>query len=407
MAANNNDHSRDANNDAKTRNWCFTLNNPTDEERQFFASFEEQLPRGVAFLIYQEERGEQGTIHFQGYLELKQNSKKNWLINNFNNRASYRARRGTQQQAIAYCCKDDTRVPDGMAGRFGEPRGATAEEAKERRIQALDKIRKGELRLRDVESDLLLNTGFTQAAKLVLSTMLGPQRQVEVITIIGGTGIGKSWACYHYCGSDLITYQRNGWFGGADTQGTNLLFDEFTGGVPFDDFLKLLDGYPMQLPVKGSFYPAHYTRVFITSNILPELWWTAKGMESEELERKRKGHREALYRRIGYTGPEGQYPQFENGHFIYIDDSLPVQTARRILRQRLLMLGIDLEDHQEDNQEPQQEEEEIVVQEPLSAHHPEEEPQEPPRQVPRLTDQLNEMFAQPLDEHEYDDIMLP
>lgn len=393
---------------ARTRNWCFTLNNPTDEERQKFAEWSDQLPRGISFLIFQEERGHgEDTPHFQGYLELSNTRNLNWLKNNFNNRAHFEPRKGTQKEAIDYCCKEDTRVPDGMAGRCGEPRGATAEEAKERRIQALDKIRKGELRLRDVESDLLLNTGFTQAAKLVLSTMLGPQREVEVITIVGGTGIGKSWACYHYCGTDLITYQRNGWFGGADTQGNNLLFDEFTGGLPFDDFLKLLDGYPMQLPVKGSFYPAHYTRVFITSNVLPELWWTAKGMESEELERKRKGHREALYRRIGYTGPEGEYPQFENGHFIYIDESLPVQTARRILRQRLLMLGIDLEDHQEDNQEPQQEEEEIVVQEPLSEHHPEEEPQEPPRQVPRLTDQLNEMFAQPLDEHYYDDVMLP
>lgn len=393
----------------KTRNWCFTLNNPTDEERQKFAEWSENLPRGISFLIFQEERGHgEDTPHFQGYLELRTTAKINWLKNNFNDRAHFEPRKGSQKEAIDYCCKEDTRVPDGMAGRCGEPRGATAEENKERRVQALDKIRRGELRLRDVESDLLLNTGFAQAAKLVLQDMLGPFREVEVITIIGGTGIGKSWACYHYCGDNLITYQGNGWFGGASTQGDNLLFDEFTGGCRFDDFLKLLDGYPMQLPIKGGFYPAHYTKVFITSNVLPELWWTAKGIESEEIERKRKGHKEALYRRIGYTGPNGEYPQFENGHFIYIDDSLPVQTARRILRQRLLLLGIDLENHQEEQpqqeaQPQQEEEEEIVVQQPLS-----EQPQEePPRQVPRLTDQLNQMFAQPLDEHYYDDVMLP
>jgi hypothetical protein len=72
-----------------------------------------------------------------------------------------------------------------------------------------------------------------------------------------------------------------------------------------------------------------------------------KGVESEELERKRHGQRQALYRRIGYTGPNGEYPQFENGHFIHIDENLSVQAARNTLKQRLLMIGIDLGDHPE------------------------------------------------------------
>lgn len=336
---------------ARTNNWCFTLNNPTEEERQSFRNFEVAgLPRGLAFLVYQEERGHsEETPHFQGYLETSVVCKIGWLKNNFNGRAHYEPRMGTQAQAIAYCTKEDSRVPDGMRGSFGEPRGGAAKEAKQKRIDTLDGIRKGEIRLRDVDSEILLNSGFLQAAKHILSTKLGPRREVEVITIVGGTGIGKSYACYSFCGDDLITYQRNGWFGGADTQGSNLLFDEFTGDLPFSDFLKYLDGYPMQLPIKGSFYPAHYTRVFITSNVMPENWWVNKGVESEELERKRHGQRQALYRRIGYTGPNGEYPQFENGHFIHIDENLSVQAARNTLKQRLLMIGIDLGDHQDTN----------------------------------------------------------
>lgn len=373
---------------AKTRNWCFTLNNPTDEERTAFAAFESAgLPRGIKFLIFQEEQGHgEQTRHFQGYLEIFQANKIGWLKNNFNARAHYEPRHGTQEEAIAYCCKEDTRVPDGMSGRYGEPTGNRVPgEAKEKAIKALDQLRRGEIRYRDIDSETLLYPGFNNAARGILCDMLGPRREVEVFTIIGGSGIGKSYACYEYCGRNLVSYSGDGWFGGASTEGDNLLFDEFTGGIRFDNFLKLLDGYSMQLPVKGSMYPAHYTKVFITSNVMPELWWTGKKDEKEEMELKREGHREMLYRRIGYTGPNGEYPQFENGHFIHIPETLPVQTARKMLKQRLYMLGVELPGGEPDPQP--------VPEEPAHEEHPIE---EPPTHIPRPLDQLDDLFSNSL-----------
>lgn len=339
----------------KSASWCFTINNPTAEEREFFSNIvtSGQLPRNINFLVFQEERGhDEGTTHFQGYLELNNKFKLGWLKNNFNSRAHYENRRGTQEEAIAYCCKEDTRVQDGLSGRIGQPRGGsdgqTREEAKKRRIETLDAIRKNQVRLRDVESELLLNTGFLQASKFLLSTKLGPRRTVEVITIIGATGIGKSYAAYKYGGDEIITYQRNGWFGGADTQGDVLLFDEFTGNLPLSELLKLLDGYPNQLPVKGSFYPAHYTKVFITSNVMPEHWWKKN---DDEINQKREGELDCLYRRIGYPGPDNSHPEYANGHFIVIPEIGPTGARLSVLSQRaklqmdLLMIGIDIRDN--------------------------------------------------------------
>lgn len=347
---------------AKTRNWCFTINNPTDDERHMFQNFPMAgLPRGVEFLVYQEERGEEGTVHFQGYLETTTSHNLNWLKNNFNERAHYEVRRGTQEEAIAYCSKEDTRVPDGMHGTYGKKRGGDAKEAKQRRIDTLDELRKKRIKFNDIDSELLLNTGFLQAASKITSTLLGPHRTIEVITIIGGTGIGKSYACYKASGDSLVTYQRNGWFGGAHTEGDNLLFDEFTGNVPLSEFLKLLDGYPNQLPVKGGFFPAFYTRVYITSNVMPEHWWTKK---DEEIGEKREGELDCLYRRIGYPGPQREHPEYENGHFIVIkkmdERGRPqsVLSQRAELQMRLLMIGIDIRDHANLSPEPSEHEEE-------------------------------------------------
>nr|WCR62234.1 MAG: replication associated protein [ssDNA virus sp.] len=321
--------------------WCFTLNNPTEEERGSL----KVLPRGIAYLIWQEERGENGTVHLQGYLEGIRRVHMQWLKNNFNARAHFETRRGTQEEAIAYCRKDDT-YTGGDRVELGEKRvdkRRAAEESKRERIEALDKLRRGEIRFRDLESEQLMHSGFLQAAKTILSTSLGPYRpNLRVITILGGSGVGKSYICNKIGGDELITYQGRGWFGNAQSQGDCLLFDEFTGGIPFDEFMRYLDPYRNQLPVKGTYYPACYTTVFITTNVAPELWWVARGMETDESLQRREDNRQCLYRRIGYCGPQREYPQYENGCFIDLRAESDPLRARAVMKNRLLMLGFDL-----------------------------------------------------------------
>lgn len=362
---------RAVDNQFKSTNWCFTLNNPTEEERATFIRFSTGLPRGIQYLVYQEESGKEGTVHFQGYLETTNRNKLSWLKNNFNARAHYEHRRGTQEEAIAYCKKEDTRVEGGLHGEYGKPRGQDARtarleaaELKRKAITALDDIRSGKKRLRDIDSETLLQPGFIHAANTFLSTNLGDKRNIQVITIIGPTGIGKSFAAYKFGGKEIITYQRNGWFGNASTEGDVLLFDEFTGNLPLSELLKLLDGYPNQLPVKGSFYPARYTKVFITSNVMPEHWWTKK---DEEISTKREGELDCLYRRIGYIGPNGEHPEYFNGNFIHIPSKMPdgtpytVPSMRAKLQWDLRMIGIDTRDPEAATSDDEQEEEETEI----------------------------------------------
>ena len=48
-----------------SRAWCFTINNPTHK-----VLFPDGLPDGIKYIVYQLERGEQGTPHLQGFIQL-------------------------------------------------------------------------------------------------------------------------------------------------------------------------------------------------------------------------------------------------------------------------------------------------------------------------------------------------
>lgn len=67
------------------------------------------------------------------------------------------------------------------------------------------------------------------------------------------------------------------------------MFDDFYGWIPWGQFLRLLDGYRMNLQIKGGFVPKNWDRVIITSNKKVEDWYN------------RFGEYDALLRRITKT----------------------------------------------------------------------------------------------------------
>jgi hypothetical protein len=81
------------------------------------------------------------------------------------------------------------------------------------------------------------------------------------------------------------------WFDGYSGQLT-VIFDDFDGKqVEFRFLLRLLDKYPMQVPVKGGFVNWVPRFVFITSNAYPDEWYPEVPVRDME----------ALKRRIEFT----------------------------------------------------------------------------------------------------------
>lgn len=89
-------------------------------------------------------------------------------------------------------------------------------------------------------------------------------RQVNVIILIGAPGTGKSrWAYDNY--PELYSKPEGNWFDGYTGQKT-LLLDDYYGDIQYSQFLKVLDRYPLQVPIKGGFVYAQWDTVIITSN---------------------------------------------------------------------------------------------------------------------------------------------
>lgn len=85
------------------RDWCFTINNPE------FAIHEKDFPASVKYCVWQFEIGENGTMHFQGFIQFFGQQRLSALKKIFPT-AHFEKRRGTAEQARDYCMKEDSRI---------------------------------------------------------------------------------------------------------------------------------------------------------------------------------------------------------------------------------------------------------------------------------------------------------
>ena len=83
----------------RSRGWCFTLNNYSVEEEETIRN------APCAYMLFERERGDEGTPHLQGYVHFK-NEKSLKQLKALMPRAHVEARKGTIQQAIEYCQKE-------------------------------------------------------------------------------------------------------------------------------------------------------------------------------------------------------------------------------------------------------------------------------------------------------------
>lgn len=113
--------------------------------------------------------------------------------------------------------------------------------------------------------------------------------KTKVIVIQGSTGTGKTnWAFTTYPDAFFappVTRAGVQWMDGYMGQET-VIIDEYTGGVRWDELLRMLDKYPLSAQVKGSYVKFTPKTIVITTNVNPDAWYPTMKSQFPTLRRR-------------------------------------------------------------------------------------------------------------------------
>ncbi len=282
----------------RRRRFCLTLNNPTVRDclrwdRVLLEGSELEHAKDLTFFIVQTEKGESGTVHYQGYVEYRTTTSWSTVKKLFGDRIHIENSQGSANANIRYCTKLEGRY-DGdeticISGKWGK--------AKKSGSDLLAAIRIGNgAKLKDIIVDHPL---FVLKNKSKIESMIayvkGSRKELpRMIIYYGKTGVGKSRLVMEKYGDSAywVPPPDSGkvWFGGYCGQDIAVFDDFHAGWFQLTHLLRIMDRYPLLVAPKGGQVPFNSGTMIFTSNVDPKDWYKGyKGLSE---------HKEALERRI-------------------------------------------------------------------------------------------------------------
>lgn len=255
----------------KSRHTCWTLNNWRDIHLTRLSEYVTES----RYICWSQEVGEEGTPHLQGYVAWDNPRSLKKFKDTITppgepQQLHYEPyTKGTAAQNRAYCAglvqkkgnvQNPTFEEHGELPQQGERTDWTAA-VQELCCESVSTV---------VERQPQLLPAIRALERYKQLSLRPLNRDVKVTVIIGPPGTGKSKYAYD-TDPDLYSKPDGQWFDGYTGQKT-LLLDDFYGDLPYSTLLKVLDRYPLQVPVKGGFVYAQWTHVIITSNREPQQW---------------------------------------------------------------------------------------------------------------------------------------
>jgi len=263
----------------RLRNWVFTMFDdvdgralvPTGDYSRIFDGMD-----SIRCAVWQLELSpETSRLHLQGYAEFRTPFRMAAVKSLLGSTVHLEPRKGTRQQAIDYCRKEDTR----FAGpwQFGDVNDVRP--GKRNDLHELAEAIAGGASRRGVVEDFgHLYIRYSRGVENLLSVRamykVPEWRELTTVVYHGQAGTGKTRRAVEANPGDYFILQSGErvWFDGYEGEST-LIIDDFYGWIKYGLLLSMLDGYRLRVEVKGGFTYANWTKVFITSNDPPEAWY--------------------------------------------------------------------------------------------------------------------------------------
>lgn len=258
--------------------WCYTLNNYTQQEEDHLKNEEHST-----YHVFGKEVGENGTSHLQGYIEFGNKKRLAWVKRHISARAHWETRKGNAIQASDYCKKDQDFFEKGT---LSSPTPGKRSDI----LRAKELIDSGAKLSTVADECFPVFLRYERSLKSYMSLKLQPRNfKPNIIVHWGETGTGKTKKVFDsHPIDDIWVYNGEKWFDGYYGQPV-ALFDDFSGSeFKLTYLLRLLDRYPMAVPVKGSFVQFVAKTIYITANKHPACWYIGAHAE----------HQAALMRRL-------------------------------------------------------------------------------------------------------------
>jgi len=246
---------------SRSPNWCFTLNNYTEEDIERLHNLE-----CVYIIVGEEVAPKTGTPHLQGYVEFKDKPVLSTVKKRIGATAHLEVAKGFAHQNIQYCSKG------GKPWMKGEPKQPG-------KRTDLDKIAKEIIEGKAVDKVALENPMafhmYGRTMSKIEDIALRKRFRTEMTTcewLWGPTGVGKSHKAFEGFNPEThyVWKNDNGWQDGYTGQET-VIINEFRGDIKFSELLQLIDKWPYELRRRGREpVPFLAKHIIITSSLPPE-----------------------------------------------------------------------------------------------------------------------------------------
>lgn len=256
----------------RARGWCFTRQVKLEEIDEEFHKYLDGIENIKCAAWQMEKAPETNQLHIQGWVSFKNARTFRIVKSLLEGNPHLEKQRGTDEQCWAYCTKLETRVVGPWT--IGEP----GKQGKRSDLEAIAVSARAGKKISEFSPFEIAR--YSRQIMAVRLFMPPPVRtEVKVYTILGTSGLGKSFIVY---GNDAKLggvyppiYTENPhklWFDGYDGEKT-LLLDEFCGQISSTLLNAICDPYKMRVQVKAGSTWAAWDRVIICSNVSPDNWY--------------------------------------------------------------------------------------------------------------------------------------